>query len=885
MKIIELRALKGPNYWSARRKKLIQMRLDIGLYEYHPTNKIPRFSEKALAGMPNLVSHHCSYGIEGGFIRRMNEGTWAGHAIEHFALEMQCMAGIDTGWGRTRSTSELGVYNVVFSYEEEAAGILAAKLAVKTFLDLANGMEDAEFEETVRNRVGQIRKQYLKTKLGPSSASIVDEARKRGIPAIRLDDNSLVQLGYGSRAKRIEATVTSSTNLIATEIACDKAETKKLLASMGIPVAKGLVCSSVEDLPWILEKIGYPLAIKPVDGNHGRAVTTNINNFDEALAAFAEAKKVSHKVIVEKFVTGSDYRALVVNGKLVAVAERQPPTITGTGVHTVSELIEELNSDPRRGEDHENFLTKIKVDATTIGLLTRAGYTLNSILPEGEPLAIKSSANLSSGGQAIDRTDIVHPDNAFMFERIARIIGLDVCGIDVIARDITSPIWQGNGAIIEVNAAPGFRMHLNPSLGEPRNVARHVVEMMFPNPKEASIPIYAITGTNGKTTTTRLIAHTLRIAGFKPGFTTTDGTYIYDKLVEKGDNTGYYSAQLVLQDPIVDVAVLETARGGILKNGLGFEECDAAIVTNISEDHLGLKDINDIHDMARVKSVVPKSAKRNGYAILNADDELVYDMRRDVKSRVALFSMEPGRPEIVNHVRRGGLACVFEGGEIVIKRGAERTAIERIENVPLTFAGKAEFMIQNALAAVAALFSQGVAPDVIRKGLATFNSAISQTPGRINFINMGYYDVLIDYAHNPSGFIALKNFINKLGHKRIIGSFGATGDRRDEDIRTLGELAASMFHRIILKESGEQRGRARGEMNRLLSEGIAKICPELPVEEFDGEEEATYKTLAEAQEGDLLVILATDIQAVVEIALAEKARLGAESIQKLVNVG
>ena len=793
MEILEIRTLRGPNYWSGYWKSLIIMRLDIGEYEQQPSNKIENFYERMTEIMPSLSVHGCSYGEEGGFLRRVREGTWAGHIIEHFALEFQTLAGMDVGYGRTRETSEAGIYNVVFAYFEEECGRYAARASVRLFLDLAEGKPLEEIKIELEKQVQELREIREEVRFGPSTGSIVEEAESRGIPFIRLNEHSLVQLGYGVHQQRIQATTTAKTNMIAVDIAGNKKATKKILGDMGIPVPRGYMITEEDELEKTVNAVGFPVVIKPLDGNHGKGATIGIDNHEDAHTAFQKASEYSRYIIVETMLSGKDFRALVVNNRLIAVAERTPANVIGNGTATIRELIEEVNRDPRRGYGHENVLTQIDIDMQTERLIAAKHYTLETVLAEGEILYLKTTANISTGGTAIDRTDEVHPENAFMFERIAKIVGLDVAGVDIIAPNVSEPLRDTGGGIIEVNAAPGFRMHLAPSEGIGRNVAEHVVDMLFPPGTPFRIPIFAITGTNGKTTTTRLIAHVLKGSGLTVGFTTTDGTYIQNVQILEGDNTGPVSAQLVLKDPSVQVAVLETARGGIIRSGLGYDHSDIAVVTNITADHLGLKDINTLEDLARVKSVVPRSVSKRGFAVLNAEDENVYSMRKLVDGEIVLFSMDEENENIKRHARRGGVSCVYENGFITILKGKWKVRVEKAINVPMTYGGRAEFMIQNVLAAALACFVHGVSLEDIRGGLTTFNAGIAQTPGRLNFIEMDDFTVLMDFAHNPAGLMGLGKFITKLNFKKRIGILSGVGDRRDEDLREMGKLSAEIF--------------------------------------------------------------------------------------------
>jgi cyanophycin synthetase len=849
MKIREIRAMRGPNYWSIRRHFLIVMKLDLEEMEERPSNLIDGFSERLEKMFPTMFEHECSEGCPGGFFKRVKEGTWMGHVVEHIALEIQTLAGMDVGFGRTRSTSEHGVYNVVFAYMEEKVGIYAAKAAVRIVEAL---VEDEIYD--LEDDIQTMREIREDERLGPSTGSIVQEAAARGIPWIRLNRHSLVMLGYGKNQKRIQATVTSNTGSIAVEIACDKEETKNLLEAANISVPKGRIIYDEEDLDRAIDSIGYPMVIKPVNGNHGRGATINIRSREEAVDALAAAKKISRAVICEKFITGFDHRVLVIDYKFVAAAKRTPALVIGDGKSRIMALIDAVNKDPRRGYGHEKVLTSIKVDDNTKQILKERDLTLDSILPKDEILFLKSTANISTGGTATDVTDQVHPHNVFMAERIARIIGLDVCGIDIMTDDISLPISETGGAILEVNAAPGFRMHLAPTEGLPRNVAEPVIDMLFPPGAEIRIPIVAITGTNGKTTTTRLMAHIAKTAGYKVGFTTTDGIYIQNIMMQRGDCTGPQSAEFVLKDPTVDFAVLETARGGILRAGLGFHKCDIGIVTNVAADHLGLKDINTLEDMARVKSIVPEAVMPSGYAILNADDELVYNMAKGLECNVAYFSMDENNALVAKHCSKGGLAAIAENGYITICKGTWKIRVEKIINIPLTFRGKAAFMIQNILPAVLASFIRNFDIGDIRLALDTFIPSPVQTPGRMNLFEFKKYSVMVDYAHNPAGFLAISKFLEKIDATPKIGIIAGVGDRRDADIIALGALAAKMFDEVVIRQDRNLRGRSENEIIDLMVQGMHSVDPNKKHVVIPSEPEAIDYAFKNAKKGSFIVI-------------------------------
>ncbi|MGI9547107.1 MAG: cyanophycin synthetase [Flavobacteriaceae bacterium] len=850
MKIREINAMRGPNYWSIRRHRLIVMVLDLEEMEEIPSNKIDGFGERIRLMFPGMLSHRCSKGCEGGFFMRVDEGTWMGHIIEHIALEIQTLAGMDTGFGRTRGYGEKGVYNVVFSYIEESVGRYAAKTAVSICEALIDGREYDMTED-----IQEMRELREAERLGPSTGSIVEEAQSRGIPWIRLNKYSLCQLGYGANQKRIQATVTSETSSIGVELACDKEDTKYLLERAEVEVPRGDIISRESSVKEACRYVGFPLVVKPIDGNHGRGITVDINNYEEALEAFKIAKEVSRRVIVEKYITGEDYRLLVINNKFVAAAKRTPAHVVGDGKSTIQELVDEVNKDPRRGYGHEKVLTAITINELTKNIIADAGYSVDSVLPENEQLILKDTANLSTGGTAEDVTDIVHPANIDMAERISKIIDLDICGIDVMTTDITQPLSETGGAVLEVNAGPGFRMHLAPTTGLPRNVAAPVVDKLFPEQGNTGrIPIVAITGTNGKTTTSRLMAHMAKMKGRKVGYTTSDGVYIQNRMLMKGDCTGPASAEFVLKDPTVNFAVLECARGGLLRAGLGFKNCDVAIVTNIAADHLGLKGIHTIEQLAKVKAVVPETVLPDGYAILNADDDLVYEMRRNLDCNVALFSMDENNPRIQALQRKGGITAVFENGFVTLCKGAWKMRVMRVENIPLTYGGKATFMIQNVLPTIIAAHIKGMSIEDTKAALETFIPSASSTPGRLNLFKFNNFNILLDYAHNPAGMRALQKFTDNLEATVKVGIIAGIGDRRDEDNNEMGSIAADMFDEIIIRQDKNLRGKSEEDLINMLDQGIKQRDPKKKTTIIPSEKEAITYAVNHAEKGSLIVL-------------------------------
>jgi cyanophycin synthetase len=755
------------------------------------------------------------------------------------------------GFGRTRGAGENGVYYVVFTYMEEDAGKYTAEAAVKLAQSLIDGTA-----YDLQNDIQKLREIREDTRLGPSTGCIVEEAAKRGIPHLRLNKQSLVQLGYGVNQKRIRATIASTTSNIAVDIACDKEETKLLLDAAEIPVPKGVVVRTEAGLEEAIQKFGYPLVIKPIDGNHGKGNTTNITTWEQAVKALEAAKQFGSRVIVERFITGFDFRCLVINHKFICAALRTPASVVGDGTHPIQWLIDEVNKDPRRGYGHEKVLTQIVVDHSTMKMLEDIGYTLQTVPQKGELVLLKTTANLSTGGTSTDVTEEVHPANVFMCERISKIIGLDICGIDIMAKDLRTPVNESGGAILEVNAAPGFRMHIDPAEGLPRNVAEPVIDMLFPKGSAGRIPIIAITGTNGKTTTTRITAHIAKAAGKKIGYTTSDGVYIQNQLMMKGDCTGPVSANFVLKDPTVDFAILECARGGILKSGLAFQNCEVAIITNVAADHIGLGGIHTVEQMAKVKAVVAETVFPHGYAILNAEDDLVYAIRKDLKCNIALFSMDENNARLREHCDNGGLATVFENGYVTIMKGNWKIRVLQVKDIPITFEGKALHNIANTLPAVLATYLfRDITIEDIRSALQSFVPSSNTTPGRMNFFQCKHFTILADFAHNPHGLRLLCDFISKTDYPYKIGIISGTGDRRDEDIRELGEISAGFFDEIIIRCDKNLRGRTADEIIALLQSGIQKISRNIPVTIIANENEALEYIFANPKHGALYTIM------------------------------
>lgn len=867
MQIIDVKVLRGPNRWSNYRKNLIEATLDLGKLENYPTHKIPGFRERLEKALPSLYEHQCSEGEPGGFLQRVEDGTWMGHVMEHVALELQSLAGMDCGYGRTRSQWERGLYHVVFAFEIEKAGLYALNAALRCVETLAR-----EKDYDCTNDIAELARLRTQYGNGPTTQSMIDEAASRNIPCTTFEDGAHIQLGYGCNQKTIQASIASTTGYIAVSLASDKQKTKDLLARAFVPVPRGIVMAEESDIDKVIEQIGFPLVFKPLDGNKGRGITINIKSKEKALEAWNIAKKISPVVIAESFVEGEDHRFLVINYKLVAVARRTPAHVIGNGRSTIQQLIHKENQDPKRGDGHAKILSRIKIDEITFGILNDQKLRLDSVLPKGKKLFLKRQANISMGGTSEDVTEDVHPQTILLAERIARLMNLDICGIDVVCSDITKPLTQETGAVVEVNAAPGFRMHLCPAKGLGKNVAEAVIDMLYPNKKESRIPLVAITGTNGKTTVTRLIAWIARKAGRSVGYTTTEGIYINNEVCFLGDCSGPESARAVLSDPGVEMAVLECARGGIIRAGLGFDYCSTSIVTNISEDHLGLDDVHSLEDLANVKAVVPRSTFDSGYAILNADNEYVYNLKSEVTCNLALFSMDPQNPRIQHHCDRGGIAAIIEDDYFVIRTGRWKNRVAKVIDVPLTFSGTASFMAQNILAAILAAFVERIEMRYITEGIKSFIPSHELSPGRMNLFAFKDKKLMIDYVHNKDGYAKMKEFMDTIKASQKIGIISATGDRRDDDISDIGRYAGETFDEIIIRHDKDLRGREKEEITRLLTEGIRETNPDIPIKVISDEFEAIEFAIEHAQKNAFIFETADHVQPTIHFVLELQKR-------------
>ena len=868
MRITETRVYRGPNLYA--HFPVIRLTLDLGVMEEHPSATVPGFPEGLLGALPGLEEHGCSYGEPGGFVRRLTEddGTWFGHILEHVAIELQQRAGAKVTFGKTRSTDVAGEYHVVFAYEEERVGVAAGELALELLHQLVPASVPIDFEPrqdfNFSEELDELIEFAQRRQFGPSTASLVAAAEARDIPWIRLNDYSLVQFGHGKHQQRVQATITSQTKYISVEIASDKEETHKLLADLGLPVPRQHLIRSVSAAVRAAERMGYPVVVKPFNGNHGRGVTLDIRNAEQIEEAVKLAKEHARTLVVETMIEGFDHRMLVIDGELVAVAKRVPGHVVGDGSSTIGTLVEAVNKDPRRGIGHEKVLTRIEIDHQANRLLGAAGYTLETILEDGEIFYLRSTGNLSTGGTAVDLTDELHPDNAEMAMRAAKAIGLDVAGVDFITPDITKSYKEIGGAICEVNAAPGFRMHVAPTVGIPRDVAKPVMDMLFRPGTPSRIPIASITGTNGKTTTSRMIAHIHKMSGGTVGLATTDGVYIDGVRTVEGDMTGPMAARMVLRDPTVDTAVLETARGGLLRAGLGYRSCDVGLVLNVSSDHLGMKGIDTVEQLAEVKRIVAEVAR--DCAVLNADDIHCLRMADHTEAkRIAYFTMNPKNDLVRQHIQAGGLAAVLEEGingqMITLYDDRNHIPLLWTHLIPATLEGKALHNVQNAMAAAVVAYAQGIKLQNVRQGLRTFDTSYFQVPGRLNVFNELPFKVILDYAHNPAAVQCMVDLVQRLDVERErVCVLSAPGDRRDEDVLEIARIAAGgNFSHIVVRRDDRLRGRGEDEIPQLLRSGLlAHGVDDSAITVICDEEAALDFALRHCQRGDLLMVFGDD---------------------------
>ncbi|MCF6139385.1 cyanophycin synthetase [Pseudalkalibacillus berkeleyi] len=847
MKINKVKYLTGPNYYSY--KPTIWLELDIGKFEEMPSNEIPHFTDRLLETMPTLYTHTCSRGYEGGFVERLKEGTWMGHILEHMAIELQSLAGIDVKRGKTVTSDRKGIYYVTYRYEEKKSGIYAFEAAMEIVYAVLDG-QAISLDPFIK----KIEDLYYANKLGPSTEALYHAAYERKIPVQQLGDECVLQLGTGRKQKRMEATMSSQTSFLSVEYACDKEMTKSMLKGVSLPVPEGSVITTEEELLEEAESLGFPLVIKPINGRQGQGVCTNIRSIQELKLAYAQHKNTD-QLIVERYYSGDDYRFTIVDGKMVAVSLRLPPYVIGNGKDTIKTLIEKENENPLRGNGHEKPMTKIPMNESVQQYLKHAGLDFHSIIENGQVIHLLGNANLSTGGLAIDVTDEVHPSYRTIAESSAKTIGLDIAGVDMIIEDINAEYKPGRAAVLEVNAAPGIRMHHHPSSGTPRDVGGAIVDYLFEDYRDAAIPTVAVTGTNGKTTTVRLISHFLQQKGKIVGMAHSDGVYIGKQCIDKGDCSGPVSARKVLNHPEVDAAVLETARGGMLREGTAFRYCDVGIVTNVSEDHLGLDGIETLEELIKLKRLIPEIVHPDGYCILNADDAAVAEMAGYTKGSIVYTSMTADNPIIQKHVSKHGECWYVDEDWIVHAKDGQTMRLMKYADIPITFNGHAKHNVSNLLQALASAHLLGVSDERLCKKVLTFFPDFLQSPGRFNKIDQEGRTIIVDYAHNTAGLKAVYDTIRSIPCERIITAVSAPGDRLDEDIRNMGEIIGKETHIVVIKEDGNLRGRKPKEVASILEEVLSdKIPSDRRILELD-ERKAFQVAWETSRPGDLLLFL------------------------------
>lgn len=858
MQILKVNKLRGPNIWA--NYPVLEAWVDLEELKETSSEMIPGFNERLMAWLPTLVEHRCSVGERGGFFVRLRRGTYMAHILEHVTLELQTLAGTPVGFGRARETNVDGIYKVAIAYKEEKLGLACID---KAFELIMAAVHDTPFD--VQAEVAKLKEYGYDVCLGPSTRAIVEAAKARNIPWRRLNEGSLVQLGYGIHQRRICTAEADTTSAIAESIAQDKDLTRMLLKTIGVPTPEGRPVDGAEDAWEAAEDIGLPVVIKPQYGNHGRGVATNLQSREQVIAAYQAAREEGRSIVCERHAPGDDYRVLVIGGKMVAAARREPAHVIGDGQSTVQNLIDIVNQDPRRSDGHSTSLSLIKIDAVALGVLLEQGMTPDTIPPLGKKVLIRRNANLSTGGTAVDVTDLVHPDVARQCVEAARVIGLDIAGVDVVAQDITQPLQGQRGVIVEVNAGPGLRMHLEPSSGSPRPVGQAIIDMMFPNENNGRIPIVSVTGVNGKTTTTRLISHLIACTGKKVGMTCTDGIYIAGRRIDSGDCSGPQSARAVLMNPAVEAAVLETARGGILREGLGFDYCDVGVVTNIGEgDHLGIADIENIEQLAKVKRCVIEAVAKTGTGILKANDPLTAEMADKCKGSIVFFALDGMDPVLAAHRAKGGRAAFVRDNAVVLAEGDTDFVLLSLDRVPLTHNGRIGFQVENVLAAVSACWSLGMPCEQIRLGLESFSSHMDKVPGRFNLMEIHGATVVVDYGHNPSSLLAIAETLDQFPHPSRTVIYSAAGDRRDVDMIRQGQILADHFDRIILYEDQYLRGRQPGEIMALFKQGMDGGKRVKEIHEVSGWKNAVDRALKLIRKGEFLLMQADTIDEAVQ---------------------
>jgi cyanophycin synthetase len=875
MEIKSIQAIEGANVHSYR--PVIRAIVDLQERVEVMSNQLGDFTNRLVACLPTLADHYCSRGKPGGFLERLEEGTLLGHILEHVTIELLTLAGQTIAYGKTLSIPESpGVYEIIYNYQSKEGAFEAFQQAFDLIESLLRGKE-----RDVSSIINTITNVIEENSLGASTQAIVEACKERGIPVQRLNDRSLLQLGYGQRQRRVQAAMTDKTSCIAADISCDKGLTKSLLRSGGIPVPEGSVVWTEEEAVRVLQKLGSQVVVKPYNGNQGKGVSLRMTTEAEVRSAFRLAQTYGDEIVVEEYIEGQHYRLLVIGGRLVAAARRIPAYVVGDGCSSIKELVEQVNQDPQRGQGHQKALTKINIDSVVIMALAQRNLSIDSVPLANEIVYLRESANLSTGGVAEDVTDLVHPDNLNLAIYAAQIVGLDIAGVDLVIEDIRESFRKRNGYIIEINAAPGIRMHHYPSFGRERNIGKEIVDMVLPL-GNGRIPIVAVTGTNGKTTTTRMIGRMLLNQQLHVGMATTDGIFIKGNMLLKGDTTGPESARIILRHPEVQVAVLETARGGILRAGLGYDYADIAVITNISNDHLGQFGIETVEDIAYVKSLVAEVVQKHSYVILNADDAKVIEMGQRTKGKIIYFSTEKDNIHVRKHLAKGGIAVFVRRGIILVCRGTESFRICAVKQVPITWEGKAKHNVQNVLAAVAAGWCLGLSAEAIRNSLKRFNAGVQDNRGRLNHYELGGVQVFIDYGHNAAGIEEIIKTLKKFKGRSLVGCLTMPGDRPDESIRDVARIAAKGFQRLIIREDEDLRGRKPGEVagiiyNTAVETGMDPKCIAIVL----GERQAFQYGLDTCSQGDIFVMFYEYIELIEEeitlrLSLEDKSGLSVQ---------
>jgi cyanophycin synthetase len=850
MRILKINKLRGPNVWA--NFPVLEIWIDLEDMNDTSSEMITGFNDRLKSWLPSMIEHRCSVGERGGFFQRLDRGTYMAHILEHITLELQTLSGVDVGYGKARASNVDGIYKVAVEYEEEKLGLAAVETA---FALLQAAVSGEPFD--VVGEVAKLRELAYEVCLGPSTRAIVDAARAQNIPWRRLNEGSLVQLGHGHKQRRICTAESDATSAIAESIAQDKELTRKLLRTIGVPCPEGRAVESVDDAWEAAEEVGLPVVVKPQYGNHGRGVATNLQTREQVIAAYNAAREEGQSIIVETHAPGDDYRMLVIGGKMVAAARREPAHVIGDGISTVQKLIDIVNLDPRRSDGHSTVLSKIKIDAVALGVLAEQGLTPDCVPALNRKVFIRRNANLSTGGTASDVTDLVHPDIVRQAIEAARVVGLDIAGVDIVAQDIMQPLKGQRGVVVEINAGPGLRMHIEPSSGQPRPVGQAIIDMMFPEKANGRVPVVGVTGVNGKTTTTRLISYIIASSNKRVGMTCTDGIYVAGRRIDSGDCSGPQSARSVLMNPLVEAAVFETARGGILREGLGYDYCDVGVVTNVGEgDHLGINDVETVEQLAVVKRCVVEAVAKSGHAVLKADDPHVAAMATKCRGQVAFFALDGNHPLLVQKRLDGGRVAFVRDNSVMLAEGTHEFTLLSLDRIPLTHGGRIGFQVENVLAATAACWTLGMPCEQIRIGLESFSAHMDKVPGRFNLIEINGATVIVDYGHNVSSLQAIVGAISQFPHQRRTVIYSAAGDRRDIDMIRQGELLAESFDRVVIYEDAYLRGREPGEIVRLFKEGLDKGGRVKEVYAVAGWQKAVDQCLSMILPGELVVMQA-----------------------------